>query len=132
MTEHNNSELNPDLNRIIDSGINISTIEAGAAPSSDYDIAMAESRAISDLDLDADNQSHRRDQRWKNEFNNALIYVFRFLVLLFILMIFALVAHWILPEKCHWLNEVQLDQIKTIIAAAFASKVISDQQGKLK
>lgn len=127
-----NNELNSDLSRIIDSGINVSTLESGSLDPSGYSTAMAESRAISDLGLDADNQSHRRDQRWKNEFNNALIYVFRFLALLFILMIFALVAHWILPEKCHWLNEIQLDQIKTIIAAAFASKVISDQQGKLK
>ncbi len=131
--DENQNQLNSDLDRIMGSEINVSEIEREVATSGiNINSAIAESRAISNLNLDANNQDHQRDQKWKNDFHTIFLFLFKILAFLFLIMVFSLVAHWILPASWHWLNTTQLDQIKTLIAAALASKVISDQQSKIK
>ena len=83
------------------------------------------------LEEDAAKQEHARNQKWKNHFNTAFIIAFWFLWSCFILMVFALIFHWVMPDTWHWLKPEQLDKIKTVIMAALVSKAITNQQEKL-
>ena len=59
------------------------------------------------LEEDAAKQEHARNQKWKNHFNTAFIIAFWFLWSCFILMVFALIFHWVMPDTWHWLKPEQ-------------------------
>lgn len=50
----------------------------------------------------------------------------------FIIIVGVLILHWILPEKCHWLDDNQLGNLKNIVLAVFASNAISAWMSKIK
>lgn len=107
--------------------------------------AIAEQRSITQGDLDkiAKENEHQRSERWKNHFSYAFIRTFWVFWCFFIMMSAVLIWHWLTPSEngcswlgfdngCHWLNSSQLDHLKTIIIAVFASNVVASQQSKLK
>lgn len=101
--------------------------------------AIAEQRSITQGELEeiARKNEHQRSERWKNHFSYAFIGTFWVFWLFFIVMSAVLVWHWITPSEIsgkgyHWLDSAQLDHLKTIIIAVFASNVVASQQSKLK
>lgn len=103
-------------------------LPSSSAPSVEEEMASYGNKT---LEEDAAKQEHARNQKWKNHFNRAFIIAFWFLWTCFILMVFALIFHWVMPDKWHWLTPEQLDKIKTVIMAALVSKTIANQQEKL-
>ncbi|AWY21254.1 hypothetical protein LP123_01795 [Moraxella bovis] len=107
--------------------------------------AIAEQRSIEqgDLEAQARKNEHHRSERWKNHFSYAFIGTFWVFWFFFVVMSAVLIWHWLTPSEngcswlgfdngCHWLNSSQLDHLKTIIVAVFASNVVANQQSKLK
>lgn len=93
--------------------------------SDDRSAAEAQSLAAGTLEQDAAKNKHKRDEDFRNHVSWARKAIFWFLIVSFILMTAALVIHWVTPW-C-FLEQRQLDTIKTIIGAALASKVFTEQ-----
>lgn len=95
--------------------------------------AVAEQQSISEKDLDreARTSEHQRSEAWKNHFAKAFIVAFWIFWAFFIAMSAVLIWHWLAPIQYQWLNDKQLDHLKTIIIAIFASNAITTQQRKL-
>lgn len=102
--------------------------QSPSAPSAEEEMQSIGNKTLKE---DAEKQEFTRNQRWKNHFNRAFIAAFWFLWTCFILMVFALIFHWVAPDNWHWLKPEQLDKIKTVIMAALVSKAVSHQQEKL-
>lgn len=94
-------------------------------PSDSKSSAEAQSLAAGTLEQDAAQNKYKRDEDFRNHASKARKAIFWFLIGSFMLMTAALVWHWITPW-C-FLDQKQLDTIKTIIGAALASKVFADQ-----
>lgn len=95
------------------------------APSDNKSSAEAQSLAAGTLEQDAAKNKYKRDEDFRDHASRARKTIFWLLIGSFILMTAALVWHWITPW-C-FLDQRQLDTIKTIIGAALASKVFTDQ-----
>lgn len=100
-------------------------IQPSEKPSDEKSSAEAQSLAAGTLEQDAAKNRHKRDEDFRNHASRARKTIFWFLIVSFMLMTAALVFHWITPW-C-FLDQKQLDTIKTIIGAALASKVFTDQ-----
>jgi len=81
--------------------------------------------AEGNLDKKAAETKHGRDERFRDHLSNARIGVFWLLVVAFMGMLVVLLIHWVTPW-C-FLNQTQLDTIKTIIGTALASKLFAEQ-----
>ncbi|HEN9508481.1 hypothetical protein [Acinetobacter baumannii] len=117
-----------DYGNVPENGRTQQTFNSNTTPSVEEEIASFSDKTLKE---DAAKQDHDRNQKWKNHFNKAFIVAFWILWGCFIFMVLALILHWILPEKCHWLTPDQLDKIKTVIMAALVSKAVTTQQEKL-
>lgn len=96
--------------------------------------AISEQQLFNDKNLEqiAKSNEHKRTESWRNQFSWGFVIAFWILWFCFLSSILVLFAHWLLPEKCRWLNAEELSQIKTLIIAVLASQAIINQQNKLK
>jgi hypothetical protein len=105
--------------------LDVPTIDVPAASSDSKSSAEAQALASGTLEDEAAKSKHMRDEDFKNHVSRARKLVFWILIVSFMCMTIILVIHWITPW-C-FLTDRQLDTIKTIIGAALASKIFSDQ-----
>ena len=101
---------------------------------SSQQIAIREQNSISDKSLDeqARESDHQRSENWKNHCSKAFIRTFWVFWTFFIIMSAVLIYHWLTPDTWHWLSDVQLDHLKTIVIAVLASSAVSSQHSKIK
>lgn len=73
-----------------------------------------------------------RDNEWLDIFYKSFKYLFVWMCFLFACMVSVLVAHWILPKSCLWLDDARLNDIKNIVFTVFASSVVGGLMNKIK
>lgn len=76
-------------------------------------------------------KSSVRDEDLKDHAHVWFKKVFSAMSVVFIIIVGVLILHWILPEKCHWLDDNQLGNLKNIVLAVFASNAISAWMNKI-
>lgn len=121
----------PSIDDITNANISIPSIHQNQL-SLQNAIAEQDSIRERDLDKEARTSEHQRSERWKEHFATAFIIAFWIFWIFFIIMSAVLIWHWLAPVQCQWLDDKQLDHLKTIIIAIFASNAIATQQSKLK
>lgn len=77
-------------------------------------------------------KSSVRDEDLKDHAHVWFKRVFSVMCIIFMIIVFVLVLHWILPDRYTWLDDRQLDNLKNIVLAVFASNAMSTWIGKIK
>lgn len=92
------------------------------------------SHGLSEQQLLAESRQneHSRNEDWQNWFYRHFKYIFSGLCLIFGLILLILVWHWVAPINCQWLDATQLDNLKNILLAVFASNAVGQWMNKIK
>lgn len=88
--------------------------------------------ASGELALVSKQNSHRRNETWKDDFDKAFRCLFWLSAFLFGLMVIALALHWIIPDSCQWLSQAQISKIEAVVIAVIVSKAVTTKQNKLE
>lgn len=102
-----------------------------------YDFAEAAEKeekliASGELDLVSKQNSHRRTETWKDDFDKAFRCLFSISAFLFGVMVLVLVAHWVFPDSWQWLSKEQISKIEAVVIAVIVSKAVTSKQNKLE
>ena len=83
--------------------------------------AEAEAMGRDDLENQARQKHHLRKEKVKDTFAKAFVCGFWLLFGLTCVVIISWVCHSVLPHRCHWLDNEQLDQLAQIMRIAFGA-----------
>lgn len=116
-------------NDFLDSVIKNNNVKPVDAPHEQKN-ARTESKLTEKDELEE--KARERDEDLRDHFHEWFKTVLSVMCIVFMIIVGVLVLHWILPEKCHWLDEKQLDNLKNIALAVFASNAISAWMSKIR
>ena len=75
---------------------------------------------------------HHRNEDWQAFFYQHFKWFFRGLCVIFGIILIILLWHWIAPITWQWLTPHQLDNLKNILLAVFASNVVANWVSKIR
>ncbi len=84
----------------------------------------------SDLEKDGRENEHRRHQQFRNHVNTATLVLFWVIVFCVLVGVVAFAFHLVFPKGWHYLDEDQLDQLKTMLGAAVLSSALTGYASK--
>lgn len=95
--------------------------------------AKAENKLTNQERLEeAEQNEHDRIEDWRAYFYKHFKILFSVLCGVFVLILSILLWHWLTPSCWHWLAATQLDNLKNIVLAVFASSAIGSWINKIK
>jgi hypothetical protein len=85
-------------------------------------VALANER---DIEKDGKEQEHDRHQAFRNHINKATILLFWVIAVGILCGIVTFVFHLITPDSLHYLTQIQLDKLQTMLSGAVLSSLLT-------